>query len=231
MNYDITEVNKFSALATKWWDPNGPCAPLHVLNKCRLQFIQMHTELANKTVLDIGCGGGILTESLAALKARVSGVDASDEVIAEARSHAQSMGLDIDYHAATIESLLESHKLHFDVITCMELLEHVPDPAKLIYDCVQLLKPGGKLFLSTLNRTLKAYALAIVGAEYILNILPKQTHDYKKFITPAELESMLSETDMKLRVLKGVKYNPLTKGATIITDLDVNYLAFATKEI
>lgn len=231
MNYDITEINKFSALASKWWDPNGPCAPLHVLNKCRLQFIQMHTELNNKNVLDIGCGGGILAESLAGLKAKVSGVDASEAVIAEAKAHAAIKGLDIDYHAATIESLFESHKLHFDVITCMELLEHVPDPAKLIHDCVQLLKPGGKLFLSTLNRTLKAYALAIVGAEYIFNILPKQTHDYKKFITPAELENMLHITDMKLNVLKGVKYNPLTKSATIITDLSVNYLALATKEI
>lgn len=231
MNYDVTEIDKFSALASKWWDLNGPCAPLHALNKCRLKFIQTNTELAHKRILDIGCGGGILTESLANCQAKTTGVDASAEVIVVAKEHAALTGLDIDYRTGTVESLLETHSAQFDIITCMELLEHVPDPNKLIKDCMQLLKPGGKLFLSTLNRTLRAYALAIIGAEYVLNLLPKQTHDYKRFVTPAELETMLHDNDLQLRVLKGVKYNPLTKNATITPDLSVNYLAYAIKEI
>ena len=231
MNYDVNEINKFSALASQWWDINGPCAPLHILNKCRVQFIKEHCEINNKTVLDIGCGGGILTESLASLKAKPTGIDASSEVIGVAQEHARISKLDIDYRAITTESLLSDQSMQFDIITCMELLEHVPDPQKLINDCSQLLKPGGKLFLSTLNRTFSAYIFAIIGAEYIMKILPKQTHDYKKFITPAELENMLHQCKLKLRVLQGVKYNPFTKTASITSDLRVNYLAFATKEI
>jgi 2-polyprenyl-6-hydroxyphenyl methylase/3-demethylubiquinone-9 3-methyltransferase len=231
LNCDATEVNKFSALAPRWWDRNGPCAPLHILNKCRVQFIQRHTDLANKTVLDVGCGAGILTESLAMLNANICGLDASDAVIQEATAHATTQGLNITYYSATIETLAETHNSKFDVITCMELLEHVPNPDKLIFDCMQLLKPGGKLFLSTLNRTLRSYALAIIGAEYLFNILPKQTHDYKKFISPAELNSMLQATNMRLMALDGVKYNPFTKSASFTSDLSVNYLAFATKEI
>lgn len=231
MNYDVNEINKFSALAGQWWDINGPCTPLHILNKPRVQFIKEHCELSNKTVLDIGCGGGILTESLANLKAKPTGIDASSEVIGVAQEHARISKLDIEYRAITTESLLSDQSMQFDIITCMELLEHVPDPQKLIADCSQLLKPGGKLFLSTLNRTFSAYIFAIIGAEYIMKILPKQTHDYKKFITPAELENMLHQNNLKLRILQGVKYNPFTKTASITSDLSVNYLAFATKEI
>jgi ubiquinone biosynthesis O-methyltransferase len=231
LNYDITEVNKFSALANRWWDRSGPCAPLHILNTCRVQFIQRHTTLANKNVLDIGCGAGILTESLASLNANISGLDASEPLIQEAITHATAQNLNITYYATTTEHLLATHSSHFDIITCMELLEHVPNPSKLIFDCMQLLKPGGKLFLSTLNRTLRSYALAIIGAEYLFNILPKQTHDYKKFIRPAELNSMLQTANMSLIALNGIKYNPFMKSASSTTDLSVNYLAFAIKEI
>jgi 2-polyprenyl-6-hydroxyphenyl methylase / 3-demethylubiquinone-9 3-methyltransferase len=231
MNYDTAEVNKFSALTSTWWDKNGPCAPLHALNPARLQFILQHTSVNHKKILDVGCGAGILTESLALHHAQVLGIDASDSLIAEARRHAFDMGITVDYQHATAEQLLASHTGQFDVITCMELLEHVPDPAKLIADCAQLLKPGGKLFLSTLNRTPRAYLLAIIGAEYLCNILPKHTHDYKKFIQPAELANMLQQAKLKLLNLNGLEYRPFTKTSRITTDVRVNYLAFATKEI
>lgn len=231
MNYDTVEVNKFSALASKWWDKTGPCAPLHVLNPCRLQFIQRNAVIANKNVLDVGCGAGILTESLAQHNAKIIGIDASSAVITEAQEHAAAKKLDITYKHLTVEELLPTHSGQFDIITCMELIEHVPDPSKLIADCSQLLKPGGKFFLSTINRTPRAYLLAILGAEYVLNILPKQTHDYKKFIKPSELADMLQIANLKLTALNGLQYKPFTKTACISSDVRVNYLAYAIKEI
>ncbi len=231
MNYDTAEVNKFSALASRWWDKTGPCAPLHVLNPCRMQFIQRNAVITNKNILDVGCGAGILTESLAQNNAQVIGIDASSAVIEEAQAHAAARKLDITYKHLTAEELLPTHSGQFDIITCMELIEHVPDAKKLIADCSRLLKPGGKLFISTINRTPRAYLLAIIGAEYILNILPKKTHDYKKFIKPSELAHMLQSSNLKLAVLNGLEYKPFTKTASISYDVRVNYLAYAVKEV
>jgi 2-polyprenyl-6-hydroxyphenyl methylase/3-demethylubiquinone-9 3-methyltransferase len=230
-NIDTAEVSKFSNLSPQWWDLDGPCAPLHVLNPVRLKFIQQHCKLANKTILDVGCGAGILSESLATAGAKVVALDASAELIASARTHAAVQQLHIDYRHSTIEDYLLTTPQPFDAITCMELIEHVPDPSKLIAACAQLLKPGGQMFISTLNRTPKAYALAIIGAEYILQLLPKQTHDYKKFIRPAELAQMLSKNQLQLKTLAGVKYQPFTKTASITNDVSVNYMAYASKEI
>lgn len=229
-NIDTTEVAKFSTLAAQWWNPNGPCAPLHILNPCRLRFIQQHAKLENKTILDVGCGAGILTESLTKQGAQVIGLDASHEVISAAREHAAKQQLDVTYHAVTIEDFIADNSSQFDILTCMELIEHVPDPQKLIADCAALLKPGGQMFLSTLNRTPKAYLFAVLGAEYVMNILPKNTHDYKKFLQPAELASMLQAVDLRLTQLQGVKYQPFTKSASMDKDLSVNYMAYAVKE-
>jgi 2-polyprenyl-6-hydroxyphenyl methylase/3-demethylubiquinone-9 3-methyltransferase len=230
-NIDNMEVEKFSSIASKWWEPNGPCAPLHILNPCRLQFIQQHTQLQNKTVLDVGCGAGILTESLARNGSQVTGIDASTEIIEAAQEHAQQEKLNIAYYAMGIEEFMQQHEQQYDVVTCMELLEHVPDPAKLIQDCCALIKPGGQLFLSTINRNLKAYALAIIGAEYLLNILPVQTHNYKKFIRPAELADVLRTTALQLQDIVGINYQPFTKNASICKDVSVNYLAVALKVV
>ncbi len=230
-NIDTAEVAKFSSMASKWWDLAGPMETLHVINPCRMQFIQHYAQLANKSVLDVGCGAGILTEALASAKANVTGIDASAELITAAQEHAQIKQLDIKYCATTIEDFKLSTESSFDVITCMELLEHVPDPKQLIKFCSDLLKPGGKLFISTLNRNLKAYAVAVVGAEYLLKILPKQTHDYQKFIRPAELALMLRENDLELQQLRGMRYQPITKSASLVADVSVNYLMYATRVV
>lgn len=228
-NIDNSELSKFDALAKAWWEPNGPCAPLHILNPVRLAYIQRFDKLENKKILDVGCGGGILTESMSKLHANVTGIDASSEVIAAAKEHASNNNLAIEYQHTYLEEFISKNQAQFEIITCMELIEHVPDPAKLIMDCSKLLQPGGKLFISTLNRTLKAYALAIIGAEYLLNILPKHTHDYKKFIKPSELDKMLKHAGLKLENLCGLKYDPFTKTAKLYDSLQVNYLACASK--
>lgn len=230
LNIDAAEVNKFTNLAAQWWDADGPCAPLHTLNPARFQFVCQHANLKFAHVLDVGCGAGILSESLATVGAKVVGIDASRELIQAAREHAQEKKLAINYEASSIEEFSLENPEKFDVITCMELIEHVPDPAKLIQDCAQLLKPGGQIFISTLNRTPKAYALAIVGAEYIFNILPKLTHDYKKFIRPAELATMFKQTQIQLQDLTGIKYQPFSKFATFSEDVNVNYIAYGRKD-
>lgn len=230
-NVDTQEISKFSALASDWWQLDGPCAPLHALNPARLKFILQHSNLQNKVVLDIGCGAGILTESLAQHGAVLTGIDASTEIIAAAEQHATMQQLSINYAVDTAESFAVKHAAQFDIITCMELIEHVPDPQQLIQDCYQLLKPGGQLFLSTLNRTPKSYAFAIIGAEYIMNVLPKHTHDYKKFIKPSELAELLRKAQFSLQDLSGINYNAFSKSATLCQDVNVNYLAYAIKEI
>ncbi len=229
-NIDNSEVAKFDAMAEQWWDPAGPCAPLHILNPSRLSYIQRHTKLDNKYVLDAGCGAGILTESLAKQGAHVTGIDASREVIKAAQEHCITSNLNISYQAITIEDFIAINTDKFDIITCMELLEHVPDPSSFVANCAKLLKPGGQLFISTLNRTPTAYAGAIVGAEYLLKLLPKNTHDYKKFIRPAELEAMLRAANMQLLDLTGLKFDPFTKSAKLHSSVSINYLAFARKE-
>ncbi len=229
-NIDLQEVAKFSKLAGQWWERNGACSPLHVLNPIRMRFIQQHVLLADKRVLDVGCGAGILTESLAEAGALVTAIDPSQELIAAAQTHAISKQLKIQYVATTIEDFSTTKPQQFDAVMCMELIEHVPDPVKLISDCASLLKPGGHLFLATINRTPKAYVLAILAAENLLKILPKHTHDYKKLLRPAELAGMLQSCSLQVMDLRGVKYQPFSKSAEFCNDLSINYLAYAKRE-
>ncbi|MBA2649951.1 MAG: bifunctional 2-polyprenyl-6-hydroxyphenol methylase/3-demethylubiquinol 3-O-methyltransferase UbiG [Legionella sp.] len=215
------EIKKFSLLADDWWDLKGPLKTLHHLNPARLQFIEQQIQLAGNTVLDIGCGGGILSEAMTKLGASVTGIDAESTAIETAKNHAAAQQLSIDYHCRPIEEFIGSA---FDVITCMELLEHVNNPILVLEHCKRLLKPEGLLFLSTINRTAKAYATAIIAAEYILGLLPKQTHDYEKFIKPSELNTMARSLDLKFLGMSGLNYNPITQQATLSPEVQVNYL-------
>lgn len=228
MNYDEEEVKKFEAYSSEWWDKQGPFATLHHLNPTRLQFINDNTLLSGKRVIDIGCGAGILSESLAQRGAFVTGLDASASIIEVAKLHAESESLNIHYEFTTAEQYATQFPECFDVVVCMELLEHVPDPQSLIRACRTLLAPGGILFFSTLNRNLKSYLFAIVGAEYILGILPKNTHQYEKLIKPSELSDWLLEVNCSIKNISGLKYNPFTKEAYLDKDVSINYLIAAT---
>lgn len=223
---DAQEVNKFAQYANTWWDKEGPLKTLHDINDTRLHFITQHIALAGKRVLDVGCGGGILCEAMAKAGGVVTGIDAECDAINVAKEHALGQQLVIDYSCTAIE---DYESKNFDVITCMELLEHVQNPDVVLSHCVRLLKPGGYLFLSTISRTMKAYASAIIGVEYILGILPKQTHDYKKFIKPSELAAMTRAIGLHLADLKGLKYNPLSRQASLGGDVGVNYLIACIK--
>ncbi len=225
-NVDPAEVAKFNKLAKTWWDVDAEMKPLHQLNPLRLAYIQKYCPLENQKVLDVGCGGGILSESLARAHAIVTGIDMSEAAIAVARQHAEKEKLTIDYQQQTIEAFSEKHPQHFDMITCMELLEHVPDPFSLIKACVRCLKPGGHIFFSTINRNIKSFLKAIIAAEYIAGLLPKGTHDYKKLIRPSELESWASDAKLVLRHLQGVRYHPLSQTFEFSRDVSVNYLAY-----
>ncbi len=227
-NIDPREIDKFAAMAPRWWDPEGECKPLHDINPYRINFIHARAPLSGKTVLDVGCGGGILSESIAAKGANITGIDASKHMISVAKLHLLESDLSVDYQCITIEELASKHSACFDVITCMELLEHVPDPVSVIHSCATLLKPDGHLFLSTLNRNPKSFVQAIIGAEYILKMLPRGTHDYSHFIRPSELETWLRQADLSLRELKGLTYNPFFKCYALSDDITVNYLAHAT---
>ncbi len=222
-----TEINKFNVLAENWWDVQGPMKPLHAINPLRMKFIQEQIDLTGKRVLDVGCGGGILTESLAKIGAHASGLDLAVDAINVAQEHAKAQHLNIKYHCMPIETFAAQHAHTFDVITCMEMLEHVPDPALIIKTCAQLLKPNGMIFLSTLNRNLKSFLLAIIGAEYLTNLVPKGTHEYAKFIKPSEMSRMLREAEFETEKICGINYNPLTKAFKIGSDCDVNYLLSA----
>lgn len=223
---DLQEVAKFKKLADTWWNKEGELKTLHDINPCRINYILQHADLVKKTVLDVGCGGGILTESMSGAGAQVIGLDADESIIRVAQNHAQEEGLEIEYVCQPIETYQHQG---FDVITCMEMLEHVQEPQVVIHHCVRLLKPGGYLFLSTINRTMQAYMQAIVGAEYILGILPKQTHDYHKFIKPSELATILRKEEIELKDLSGLAYNPFTRVASLSSKVEVNYLVCATK--
>jgi len=229
-NIEAAELDKFDAMATDWWDPKGKCRPLHALNPTRLQFIADRCSLAQKKVLDIGCGGGILSESLFKRGASVTGIDATPSVLEVAKLHAIENNLQLNYIHTTAEEYAEIHPNSFDIVTCMELLEHVPDPLSLIKAAAILLKPKGHLFFSTLNRTPKAYLFAILGAEYLLNLLPRGTHQYEKFIRPAELNQWLREAGLSLKELAGLQYNPITHRTYLNNDVSVNYLAHVTKK-
>ncbi|GAB1424797.1 MAG: bifunctional 2-polyprenyl-6-hydroxyphenol methylase/3-demethylubiquinol 3-O-methyltransferase UbiG [Thauera sp.] len=224
INADPAELQKFSELAHRWWDPASEFKPLHDINPLRLGWINGKADLLDKTVLDVGCGGGILAESMASAGARVTGIDLSEKALSVARLHLFESGLSVDYRLISAEDLAEEMPVHFDVVTCMEMLEHVPDPASTIAACARLVKPGGHVFFSTLNRNLKAYVQAIIGAEYVLNMLPRGTHEYAKFIKPSELSRHCRNAGLDTHELIGLSYNPLSRVYSLGRDTDVNYL-------
>jgi 2-polyprenyl-6-hydroxyphenyl methylase/3-demethylubiquinone-9 3-methyltransferase len=224
-NIDHSELAKFALLAESWWDTEGECKPLHDLNPCRGEFVATRAELRGSRVLDVGCGGGILSEYLAAAGAEVTGIDANPDLIAVARAHALQSNVEIRYECLSIEALGASTAEGYDVITCMELLEHVPDPRRMIGACARCLRADGHLFLSTINRTPRAYALAVLGAEYVLKLLPRGTHDYARFIRPSELARWARSAGLEAAEFCGMSYNPITRRAALRDDIGVNYLA------
>jgi 2-polyprenyl-6-hydroxyphenyl methylase/3-demethylubiquinone-9 3-methyltransferase len=223
-NVDAAEIAKFSELAHRWWDPNSEFKPLHEINPLRLKWIDTLAPLAGKKVLDVGCGGGILAEAMAGAGAVVSGIDLSEKALKVAKLHLFESGKSVDYQHVSAEDYATQHAGEFDIVTCMEMLEHVPDPASVVAACSRLVKPGGWVFFSTLNRNAKSYLFAVIGAEYVLKLLPRGTHDYAKFIRPAELARMAREAGLETQELLGMTYNPLTKVYKLEADTDVNYL-------
>ncbi|MFN2332099.1 MAG: bifunctional 2-polyprenyl-6-hydroxyphenol methylase/3-demethylubiquinol 3-O-methyltransferase UbiG [Halomonas sp.] len=231
-NVDPGEIAKFEALASRWWDPESEFKPLHEINPLRLDFIDARAGLAGKRVVDVGCGGGLLAEAMAHRGARVTGIDLGEAPLAVARLHAEESGVEVDYRCISVEALAEEMPDKFDVVTCLEMIEHVPDPASVVRACAALVKPGGHLFFSTLNRNPKAYLLAILGAEYVLGLLPRGTHDYEKFIRPAELASWCRANGLTVQEQSGLVYNPLTRRYRLHpTDVSVNYLMHCRREV
>ncbi len=228
-NIDPNEVQKFDEMAIDWWDKTGPCKPLHDLNPHRLAFIQSHCALSNAHIVDIGCGGGILTEALSHFSPHVIGLDQSEKALGVAKDHAKELKTPPTYELSTAEAFALQHPARFDVITCMEMLEHVPCPLSIIKACSTLLKPGGSLFFSTINRNPKAYLFAIIGAEYVMKMLPRGTHDYERFIRPSELASWSHDAGLQLKAMKGLSYNILSKQFSLSSDVSVNYLMHLQK--
>jgi len=229
-NIDPAEIEKFEKLARTWWDLDSEFKPLHDINPLRLGYISQRAQLAGKQALDIGCGGGILTESLARSGAIVTGIDMGKAPLQVARLHRHESDLEIDYQQMTAEAMAQQYPGKFDVVTCLEMLEHVPDPGSVISACRRLLKPNGHLFLSTINRNPKAYLFAIIGGEHLLKLLPPGTHDYQKFIKPSELAKTLREQDLALKDITGMTYNPISQQYKLTSDTDVNYLMHAIYE-
>lgn len=223
------EIEKFGALASRWWDANGPQRPLHELNPVRLAYVLGFQPLSGRRVLDVGCGGGLLTEAMAAEGGQVTGIDLSEQLIDIARLHLLESGLQADYRVISAEAMAAEQPAGFDAVTCMEMLEHVPDPQAILQACFDVLKPGGRLFLSTINRTPAAFALAVVGAEYLARLLPKGTHDYRSFIKPSELATALRQSGFQLEDVSGLHYNPITRRASIGSNTAVNYLMMARR--
>ena len=228
-NFSQAELDKFNELAHRWWDPEGPQKALHVLNPVRLRYVADRVSLRGASVLDVGCGGGLLSEALAGEGARVTAIDLAPDLIRVAKLHRLESGIQVDYHLSSVEALAAEQPASFDAITCMEMLEHVPDPGSVIAACASLLKPGGRLVLSTLNRTPAAFALAIVGAEYIARLLPKGTHQYRDFIRPSELAAWLRASGLELEEVRGLLYEPWRDAARLTARTDINYLACALK--
>lgn len=230
-NVDRDEIEKFDALAHRWWDPNGDFKPLHDINPGRVQYIRERGDLLAGPVVDIGCGGGILTEALASLGAEVTGLDMAGKALSVARLHALESGVSVDYVEGTAEALAKSHAGHFHTVTCLEMLEHVTSYASTVTACAALTQPGGNVFFSTINRNPKAYALLILGAEYVLNLLPRGTHEYAKFIKPSELAAAIRAAGLEVVDISGMSYNPFTRVSKIGRDVDANYIVHARKPI
>ena len=229
MNVDQSEIAKFSALAHRWWDPNSEFKPLHAINPLRLGWIKSFVSLDGKKVVDIGCGGGILAESISQSGANTTGIDLSEKALKVAELHALEVGANLTYRSISAEDLANEQPGQYDVVTCMEMLEHVPDPASVVRACATLCKPGGTLFFSTLNRSPKSYLFAIIGAEYILKLLPKGTHEYAKFIKPSELVAFTRNAGLEMIGIKGLSYNSLTQVYSLSDDVDVNYMIAVRK--
>ncbi|MDE2599826.1 MAG: bifunctional 2-polyprenyl-6-hydroxyphenol methylase/3-demethylubiquinol 3-O-methyltransferase UbiG [Rhodocyclaceae bacterium] len=224
LNADPHELAKFGELAHRWWDPNSEFKPLHEINPLRLDWIESALPLAGKKVIDVGCGGGLLSEGMAARGAIVTGIDLSEKPLGVARLHLYESGLSVDYQLISAEAMADAHPGAFDAVTCLEMLEHVPDPASIVAACAKLVKPGGHVFFSTLNRNPKAYLFAVVGAEYVLNLLPRGTHDYAKFIKPAELSRYCRHAALETEEIRGMSYNPFSQAYSLGHDSSVNYL-------
>jgi 2-polyprenyl-6-hydroxyphenyl methylase/3-demethylubiquinone-9 3-methyltransferase len=228
-NADPAELARFGALAQRWWDPEGESRALHDINPLRLEFVADRCRLAGAHAIDVGCGGGLLSEALAAKGARTTALDLGTEVLAVARLHLHESGLHVDYREESAEQHADAHPGAYDVLTCMEMLEHVPDPAAVVRACATLLKPGGRAFFSTINRTPLAFAAAIVGAEYVLRLLPRGTHQYSRFIRPSELSRALRDAGLAVREIVGIAYDPILRRARLSPRTSVNYLLFAEK--
>ena len=229
-NVDATEIAKFEALAHKWWDRNSEFKPLHDINPLRANYIDQHSPVAGKKLIDIGCGGGILAEAMAQRGATVTAIDMGEAPLSVAKLHQLESGLEIDYRQITAEDIAEHQPEQYDIVSCLEMLEHVPDPSSVVHACAALVKPGGHLYFSTINRNPKSYLFSIIGAEYLLKLLPKGTHDYNKFIRPSELGQAIREAGLQLNDITGMTYNPITKHYRLNpNDVDVNYLMHVTK--
>lgn len=228
-NVDPLELQKFATLAHRWWDINSEFKPLHEINPLRLNFINDMVGLSGKNVLDVGCGGGILSESMSQKGAQVLGIDLGEKALKVAQLHALETGAQVNYRLIEVEALAREMPEQFDVVTCMEMLEHVPDPAAVIQACATLVKPGGKVFFSTINRNLKAYLFAVLGAEYVLNMLPKGTHEYAKFIKPSEMAAWARRSGLMVNGFRGMSYHPVTKTYSLGEDVSVNYIMHTTK--
>ena len=224
INVDPKEISKFEALASRWWDPQSEFKPLHDINPLRLDYINQRAPLQAKTVIDVGCGGGILAESMATKGASVTGIDMGEAPLSVAKIHGLESGVNVDYQKTTAEQMAEQSPEAFDVVTCMEMLEHVPDPSQTVASCARLAKSGGDIFFSTINRNPKSFLFAIIGAEYVLNLLPRGTHEYRSFIRPSELESWARHAGLSLKNIVGMTYNPFSKKYSLGNDVDVNYL-------
>lgn len=231
LNVDPVEIDKFQSIASRWWDTESEFKPLHDINPLRCDYIEQRSNgLKDKRVLDIGCGGGILAEALTLRGANVTGIDMADMSLKVAKMHLHESQLDVDYQLTTAEAFSENNAGSFDVVTCLEMLEHVPDPESIVASAARLLKPGGDLFFSTINRNPKSFALAILGAEYLLNMVPKGTHDYKRFIKPSELASAIRVNELSLLDITGITYNPFTKNYKLSRDIDVNFILHCTSQ-